>query len=30
MRDIRLTGDYDKGRTEEEIIEIIKYGMRGA
>jgi len=26
----QLTGDYDKGQTEEEIIEIIKYGMRGA
>jgi len=26
----QLTGDYDKGQTEGEIIEIIKYGMRGA
>jgi len=24
----QLVGDYDKGQTEEEIIEIIKYGMR--
>lgn len=25
----QLIGDYDKGQTKEEIIEIIKYGMRG-